>query len=39
MMPEIALQDIRAAILTNSIFFIVVGFIITMFVHMNFDHP
>jgi len=34
-----ALHDIRAAIFTNSIFFIVVGFIITMFVHMNFDAP
>jgi len=34
-----ALHDIRAAIFTNSIFFIVVGFIITVFVHMNFDAP
>ena len=34
-----ALHDIRVAILTNSIFFIVIGFIITMFVHMNFDAP
>lgn len=33
------LQEIRAAIFTNSIFFIVVGLIITMFVHMNFDVP
>jgi sigma-B regulation protein RsbU (phosphoserine phosphatase) len=34
-----ALLDIRAAIFTNSIFFIIVGFIITMFVHMNFEAP
>ena len=33
------LQDFRSAVFTNSIFFIVVGFIITMFVHMNFDAP
>jgi sigma-B regulation protein RsbU (phosphoserine phosphatase) len=33
------LYDIRAAIFTNSIFFILVGIIITMFVHMNFDAP
>jgi sigma-B regulation protein RsbU (phosphoserine phosphatase) len=34
-----ALHDIRAAIFTNSVFFIIVGFIITMFVHMNFEAP
>ena len=34
-----ALHDIRAAMFTNSIFFIVVGFIITLFVHMNFNAP
>ena len=34
-----ALQEIRTAILTNSIFFIVIGLIITMFVHMNFEVP
>ena len=33
------LQDFRSAVFTNSIFFIVVGVIITMFVHMNFDAP
>ena len=33
------LQDFRSAVFTNSIFFIVVGFIITMFVQMNFDAP
>jgi sigma-B regulation protein RsbU (phosphoserine phosphatase) len=33
------LQEIRTAILTNSIFFIVIGLIITMFVHMNFEVP
>jgi len=37
--PGIALQELRTTLLTNSIFFIVVGFIITMFVHMNFDTP
>ena len=33
------LNDIRVAIFANSIFFIVVGFIITMFVHMNLNAP
>ena len=35
----IALQELRTTILTNSIFFIVVGLTITLFVHVNFDVP
>jgi sigma-B regulation protein RsbU (phosphoserine phosphatase) len=37
--PGVVLQDLRTAILANSIFFIVIGFSITLFVHMNFDVP
>jgi len=37
--PEIALQELRTTLLTNSIFFIVVGLMTTLFVHINFDVP
>jgi len=35
----IAVQELRATLLTNSIFFIVVGLMITLFVHVNCDLP
>jgi sigma-B regulation protein RsbU (phosphoserine phosphatase) len=34
-----ALQEIRTAILSNSLFFIILGLVVTMFVHVNFDAP
>ena len=37
--PGIALQELRTTLLTNSIFFIVVGLTITLFVNVNFDVP
>jgi len=34
-----ALQELRTAVLSNSLFFIVLGLIVTMFIHVDFDAP